>query len=89
MARLRKRRGLLGDRGNDLGAPDRVERKQLRAPHLIHQAQPYPMDDRLDLDRRGDQDVMLRLDEKKQRDDEQRRRPQADVARRRQLARRH
>ncbi len=72
VGRLRKGRGLLRDGGDDLCAADLVERKQLRAPHLVHQPYPQSVDDGFDLDGGGDQDVVLGLDEEQQRGDEQR-----------------
>jgi len=39
-------------------------------PHLVHEAHPQFVDDSFDLDGRGDQNVVLGLDEQEQRDDE-------------------
>ena len=80
IGRLRERRGLLRDGGDDFRPPDRVERKQFGVSYLIHQPHPHFVDDGFDFYGCGDQDVMLGLDEKKQRGDEQRRRHDADLA---------
>ena len=49
-------------------------------PHMVHQPHPQSVDDGFDLDGRGDQDVVLGLDEEQQRGHEQRRRQDADLA---------
>ena len=80
VARLRQDRGVAGDGGHDFGAADRFQRQQLGAANVVHQPHPQLVDDGADLGGRGDQDVMLRLDEQQQRDDEKSRGPEADLA---------
>jgi hypothetical protein len=79
VAHLRERRGLLGNGANDFSAADRLKRKKLGVPHVIHQPQPQFVDDGLDLGGRRDQNVMLCLDEEKKRDDEKRCWPETDL----------
>ena len=52
---------------------DAVQGQQLGVPDLIHQAYSYLMDNALDLGCCGQEDVVLGLDEKQERYDEERR----------------
>ena len=80
VARLRQDRGVAGDGGDDFGAADRLQRKQFGAADVVHQPHAKLMNDRADLGRGGDQDIVLGLDEQQQRDDEKSARPEADLA---------
>ena len=80
VARLGQRRRLHRDGGNDFRPADRFQRKKFGAADVIHQPHPQFVDDGSDLGGRRDQNVVLRLDEEQQCDDEEPRGPETDLS---------
>ena len=80
VASLGEDRGIASDCSKYARAADAFDRQQLRVPYLIHKAQTDLVDDGFDLGGGRYRDVVLGIDEQKERNDKQHGRPQARLA---------